>query len=86
MDEIFKRFVELLDRRFSQRVTVTEDSIRYTMFAAMLESGMQPEDVVLEYPHPAIPRATITTIAESITRFILLLLCPDVKIIRMSSP
>ena len=61
MIEILEKFGELLDKRFALGVVTTEDSIRYTFFAALLEAGVQPHQVVLEYPHPSIERAKIDT-------------------------
>lgn len=58
---IFQRFGDLLDKRFKQKVVTTEDSVRYTFFAALLDAGILPHEVVLEYPHPAIERAKIDT-------------------------
>ena len=53
-------FTNLLDRRLARRVFTTEDSVRYTFFVALLEAlKLQPEDVVLEQPHPKIRGAQI---------------------------
>lgn len=61
MIEVFREFGRLLEERFRREVVTTEDSVRYTFFAALLESGVTPDQVVLEYPHPAIDRAKIDT-------------------------
>lgn len=61
MKIIFEAFASLLDERIAARTHTTEDSVRYTLFAALLENGSCAKDVVLEYPHPAIPRAQIDT-------------------------
>jgi len=61
MIEIFDKFAKLLDERFGLGVVTTEDSVRYTFFSALLEEGVKPHEVVLEYPHPAIERAKIDT-------------------------
>ncbi|MEQ6886227.1 hypothetical protein [Salicola sp. Rm-C-2C1-2] len=61
MIKIFEYFADLLDERFKRGVVTTEDSVRYTFFAALLDSGIKPHEVVLEYPHPAIDRAKIDT-------------------------
>ena len=61
IERIFSDFGDLLQLRFSEGVPTTEDSIRYTLFAAMLGRDIQPHEVVLEYPHPAIDRAKIDT-------------------------
>ncbi|TET89624.1 MAG: hypothetical protein E3J35_09450 [Methanomassiliicoccales archaeon] len=57
---ILKRFAELLDDRFSKEVFTTEDSVRYTLFYCLIrEGGIHPSDVILEHPHPQIPRAEV---------------------------
>lgn len=61
MIKVFEEFGRLLEERFRRGVVTTEDSVRYTFFAALLKSGVAPEQVVLEYPHPAIDRAKIDT-------------------------
>ncbi|MBW1716821.1 MAG: hypothetical protein JRH08_15300 [Deltaproteobacteria bacterium] len=61
MIEIFEKFGELLNERFRRGVVTTEDSVRYTFFAALLDAGVTPHEVVLEYPHPAIYGAKIDT-------------------------
>ena len=53
-------FVTSLGTRLELGVHTTEDAVRYTFFAnllAQLECG--PERLVLEFPHPNIPRALI---------------------------
>lgn len=59
MSEIAVGFARLLDRRLDANVRTTEDSIRYTLFAALLCSGIPPERIVLEDEHPQIERAKI---------------------------
>jgi len=61
MIEIFNEFEQLLDKRFKKKIDTTEDSIRYTFFASLLNHGIAPDEVILEYPHPNIPRAKIDT-------------------------
>ncbi|MEM7206488.1 MAG: hypothetical protein AAF434_01565 [Pseudomonadota bacterium] len=61
MIEVFEIFGRLLEDRFRLDVITTEDSVRYTFFAALLNSGVKPEHVVLEFPHPEIERAKIDT-------------------------
>ncbi len=59
---VIAEFSKLLDVRLKQDVYTTEDSIRYTFFAALLEVGdIRPDQVILEYAHPAIQRARIDT-------------------------
>jgi hypothetical protein len=61
MNEIFEDFSSLLELRLTSGIQTTEDSVRYTLFAAMLRGGIQPHDIVLEYSHPAISRAQVDT-------------------------
>jgi hypothetical protein len=65
MDKVFRDFGTLLAQRFADNVQTTEDSVRYTFFAAMLKNGIRPGQVVLEYPHPAIPGAEVDTWFEA---------------------
>jgi hypothetical protein len=63
-DTIFKaasEFANLLRIRFEKTVPTTEDSIRYTFFAALLRAGLQPHEIVLEHRHDAIVGAEIDT-------------------------
>lgn len=62
LDVAFRDFVGLLHRRFAAGVYTTEDSARYTFFAALLESGVAPEEIVLEYAHPTIPGARVDAV------------------------
>jgi hypothetical protein len=61
MKEIFEQFDEMLALRFEQGVFTTEDSIRYTFFAALLNNNLKTTEVILEYPHPVIERARVDT-------------------------
>jgi len=61
MRQAFEEFSRLLELRLASKVPTTEDSVRYTLFAAMLSNGIAAEEVVLEYPHPAIERGKIDT-------------------------
>jgi hypothetical protein len=50
--ETWKQFVELITTRLTKGVFTTEDSIRYSFFASLLNTtGLKPEDIILEYPH-----------------------------------
>ncbi len=62
MSKAVAEFLGLLRHRFDVGVLTTEDSIRYTFFAALLRTDVRPEQVVLEYPHPSIRRARIDTV------------------------
>lgn len=62
LQSVWALFASLLDRRFVDRVYTTEDSVRYTFFAALLSSGYyEPTHIVLELPHPTIHGAEIDT-------------------------
>ena len=61
MDAIFTDFTKLLEYRFNGGILTTEDSVRYTLFASMLQHNIDPDMVILEFPHPEIPRAQIDT-------------------------
>ncbi len=61
MDAIFTDFCKLLEARFKGKILTTEDSVRYTFFASMLYNNVEPDTVILEFPHPNIPKAKIDT-------------------------
>ncbi len=62
MHEAAKEFSEILGKRFSKKIHTTEDSIRYIFFHSMMSKMKYgPNDIMLEYPHPAIRRARIDT-------------------------
>ncbi len=65
MKEVFREFVPLLKRRLG-RIYTTEDSVRYTFFAALLkQNNFAPHEIILEYPHPKIKGAEIDTYIPS---------------------
>lgn len=60
--ETWVRFGSLLETRLSKNVFTTEDAVRYTFFAALLETrNLAPDEVVLEYRHDGIAKALIDT-------------------------
>ena len=62
MNVVFEQFGEMLESRLAGGVFTTEDSVRYTFFAALLEAGsLRPEHVILEFPHPVVTRAEVDT-------------------------
>lgn len=61
IESIIRSFCSLLSDRLKAGTHTTEDSVRYTFFAAMLKEGINPSDVVLEYPHPNLNRKKIDT-------------------------
>jgi hypothetical protein len=65
MKEVLEEFSTLLGERLSKTYT-TEDSVRYTFFAAILKrTNIAPYEIILEYPHPKIPRARVDTYISS---------------------
>ena len=62
IDSILQSFGKLLSVRLQKGVYTTEDSVRYTFFAALNNvARLNPEDIIIEYPHPTIKRAMIDT-------------------------
>lgn len=49
----------MLSERLKIGTPTTEDSVRFTFFAAMLKEGVNPSHVIIEYPHPNLPRKKI---------------------------
>lgn len=58
-------FVGLLRTRFTRGTYTSEDSVRYTFFAALLRSGMAPHDVSVEHPHPVLSGREIDMVVMS---------------------
>lgn len=56
------RFIDLLRARLAAGVHTTEDSVRYLLFASLLERDADPNRIVQEYPHPVESRARIDTV------------------------
>jgi hypothetical protein len=66
IEPTLERFGELLHLRLERDIFTTEDSVRYTFFAALLEKGgLYPHDIVLEHRHPSIAGAEIDTWAPT---------------------
>lgn len=62
IDYVFSKFSELLGDRFLKALTTTEDSVRYTLFFCLTKHwGIDPSDIILEYPHPGISGAEVDT-------------------------
>jgi len=61
-NEIYQAFYNHLKDRLEKKVFTTEDSVRYSFFAALLSSTrLTPSNIVLEYPHEGIPGAEVDT-------------------------
>jgi hypothetical protein len=62
MEELLAQFARLMETRLAEGAHTTEDSIRYTFFAAVLgATELRPHEIVLELPHPQIPKAEVDT-------------------------
>lgn len=63
MDQkIFQTFEEYLIVRVKSGRHLTEDSVRYSFFAALIDASFcQQHELILELPHPNIPKAEIDT-------------------------
>lgn len=64
----FPIFANLLARRFALGRHTTEDAIRYTHFAALLQTGVAPEDVVLEFPLAGPGHKKLDTLVEGLPK------------------
>jgi hypothetical protein len=50
--EILNSFGPKIDHRLVSGVVTTEDTVRYYFFEELLAAGLQPDQMVLERPHP----------------------------------
>jgi hypothetical protein len=62
LKDAFAEFGRLLDERLSLGILTTEDTIRYTLYVALMTSGLKHTDITLEYPHPTIAGAKVDTV------------------------
>ncbi len=52
----YERFAEFLHKRIDTRQHLTEDSVRYAFFLAILQTtSIQQHEIILELPHPKFP-------------------------------
>lgn len=60
---VWESLGRLLEDRFSKKIHTSEDSIRYCFFHTLVcsRSVCSPNEIVLEYQHPSIPKAQIDT-------------------------
>jgi hypothetical protein len=66
MKKVFAEFSILLNTRLKNSVFTSEDSVRYTFFAALLHTAkIAPHEIILEFPHPCISGAQIDTYVPS---------------------
>ncbi len=68
MAQAIAAFIPLLEKRLSAGIFTTEDSVRYTFFAALLQAGVAPEQVILEARYKAIARAELDLLISSPTQ------------------
>ncbi len=60
LHEVFTQANDILHQRFQKKVHTTEDSVRYIFFHFITNRlPVEPNDIILEYPHTTIPRAEI---------------------------
>ncbi len=58
----FAAFAGLLGECFAAEIHTTEDAIRYLLFSSLLtHGGLTPNDITLEYPHPAFVGKAVDT-------------------------
>jgi hypothetical protein len=60
--EVAKRFAQFLEMRLRLGTCQSEDCVRYSFFAALLDHGVPQERVVLEFSHPAVARKKIDAV------------------------
>ena len=60
-------FAALLETRLRLTVPTTVDSVRYTLFASMLRNDIEPDAIILEFPHPDISRGSPTSGARPLS-------------------
>lgn len=66
IEDVFPKFGEFLDERFTKQVFTTEDSIRYTFFYCLTQYfSLKHTEIILEYPHPKIKGAEIDTFIKT---------------------
>ena len=61
--QIYKTFEDHLSQRLKDRIYTTEDSVRYSFYASIVQhTSLPPSSIVLEYAHNTIPGAKIDTV------------------------
>ncbi len=62
----YKRFASFLQERLSTNQHLTEDSVRYSFFLAVLETtDIKQHEMILELPHPKFPGKEVDTYIAS---------------------
>lgn len=58
----YERFAEFLEKRIGSSQHLTEDSVRYAFFYAVMQStSIEQHELILELPHPKFPGKEIDT-------------------------
>lgn len=58
----YQRFAEFLNKRIESEQHLTEDSVRYAFFLAVMQTTpIQQHEIILELPHPLFPGKEIDT-------------------------
>ncbi len=58
----YERFTEFLHRRIDTKQHLTEDSVRYAFFLAVLQTtSIQQHEIILELPHSRFPGKEVDT-------------------------
>lgn len=58
----YERFAEFLHKRLETKQHLTEDSVRYAFFLAVMQTTtIQQHEIILELPHPKFPGKEIDT-------------------------
>ena len=57
--QILKSLVSSITYRLDHDIQTTEDTVRYYFFLQLANSGISPEQMILERPHPAMQRKEI---------------------------
>lgn len=60
--ETYKRYAQFLEQRIEGQQRLTEDSVRYAFFFAVLQTtSIQQQEIILELPHPRFPGKEVDT-------------------------
>ena len=59
MEKLFDALAHKLQSLFEDNEKLRENELHYTLFALMLEQGIEPDDVIVGFPHPHIELAKI---------------------------
>jgi hypothetical protein len=67
LPSVFSRYAEYLNQRIEHGQTLSEDTLRYSFFAAIIKASDVPQhDILLEHPHPALATKRIDTYVQAV--------------------